>query len=271
MEPKIAHNARSMAHTLEQGQPVWKKILWFLMRPRLWGEMVRKIIAKVRSKREGSSTGAYEARAITISEALMHVSGTAEHQSISQLYAGAFEYGYERVRSCPVTMGGAGSCDLIYAVCEHLKATRAIETGVAYGWSSLAFLLSLTKRRGMLASTDLSYPIEGAEQYVGCVVPVGLRSGWRLFSGSDRQTLTKAIDSLSQIDICHYDSDKSYKGRMWAYPKLWEALRPGGVFISDDVGDNMAFLDFCKIIEREPIVVVMPQARENKFLGLIVK
>jgi hypothetical protein len=31
---------------------------------------------------------------------------------------------------------------------------------------------------------------------------------------------------------------------MFAYPLLWEALRPGGFFISDDISDNFAFRDF---------------------------
>ena len=47
------------------------------------------------------------------------------------------------------------------------------------------------------------------------------------------------------LDLCHYDSDKSYYGRRWAYPKLWEALKTGGIFISDDIQDNWAFKEFC--------------------------
>ena len=46
------------------------------------------------------------------------------------------------------------------------------------------------------------------------------------------------------IDIAHYDSDKSYQGREFAYPIIWNALKPGGLFISDDIQDNMAFAHF---------------------------
>ena len=42
---------------------------------------------------------------------------------------------------------------------------------------------------------------------------------------------------------------------MWAYGLLWEALEPGGFFVSDDIGDNDAFRVFAGSIESEPIVV----------------
>jgi hypothetical protein len=67
--------------------------------------------------------------------------------------------------------------------------------------------------------------------------------------------------------LCHYDSDKSYAGRKWTYPQLWAALRPGGIFISDDIGDNMGFRDFAQSINIDPIVV---QSNE-RFVGILLK
>ena len=51
------------------------------------------------------------------------------------------------------------------------RLRRVIETGVAYGWSSLALLLSLKNRNGLLVSTDLPYAGLDNDPYVGCVVP----------------------------------------------------------------------------------------------------
>ena len=48
------------------------------------------------------------------------------------------------------------------------------------------------------------------------------------------------------IDLCHYDSDKSWWGRAYAF-LLWKALKPGGLFISDDIQDNMFFAEFVKL------------------------
>ena len=78
-----------------------------------------------------------------------------------------------------------------------------------------------------------------------------------------------AIAQLRTIDMCHYDSDKSYEGRMWAYPRLWEALRDGGVFISDDVNDNQAFRDFCESVGVQPYI--MAKANSSHYVGIIIK
>lgn len=45
------------------------------------------------------------------------------------------------------------------------------------------------------------------------------------------------------------------------------ALRPGGLLISDDIGDNQAWRTFCAQIGRETIVV----RTGSKHLGIVVK
>ena len=46
----------------------------------------------------------------------------------------------ERARRSGCAMGGPGYIELIYAAARLTGARQAIETGVAYGWSSLALL-----------------------------------------------------------------------------------------------------------------------------------
>jgi predicted O-methyltransferase YrrM len=166
-------------------------------------------------------------------------------------------------------MGGPGNLELLYHLCEHWKAEKVIETGVAYGWSSLALLLSLRHREGArLVSTDLPYAGAGNESYVGCVVAPALREQWTLLSGSDRNGLPTALQKLGgTIDLCHYDSDKSHAGRVWAYPLLWHALRPGGLFISDDIADNLAFKEFADGLGIAPLIA----ETDGKYVGLLVK
>ena len=36
-------------------------------------------------------------------------------------------------------LGGAADLELIYNICNHIKPKLIIETGVAYGWSSVLF------------------------------------------------------------------------------------------------------------------------------------
>ena len=64
-----------------------------------------------------------------------------------------------------------------------------------------------------------------------------------------------------------YDSDKSYRGRKWAQKKIWESLNINGIYIEDDINDNIAFQEFAIALGLNPIVVKC----DEKFLGLIVK
>lgn len=158
---------------------------------------------------------------------------------------------------------------LIYALCEGLEATRVIETGVAYGWSSLALLLSLANRpTGNLWSVDLPYMGRGADAYVGVAVPPQLRQRWQLLRMADREGIPRAIRAAgAALDLVHYDSDKFETGRAWAYARLWQALRRGGMLVSDDVGDNLAFANFAQRVDVQPVIVAVA----DKFAGVLVK
>src|SRR5262249_43805840 len=101
----------------------------------------------------------------------------------------------------------------------------------------------------------------------GVAVPDELRAGWTLIRQADRGALPLALQKVGSIDLCHYDSDKSYAGRRFAYPRLWRALRPGGYFISDDIGDNVAFHEFADEVAVQPTVV----CTHEKFVGVIRK
>src|SRR6185295_5950908 len=179
-----------------------------------------------------------------------------------------FSYAHEKVKNTPYKMGGQGNIILLYNLCEHITAKYVIETGVAYGWSSLSILLSLAKRPGTsLTSTDMPYAKMGNEDYVGIVVPPELKSHWTLLRESDVSGLPKALKNQPYLDLVHYDSDKSYLGRMTSYPALYDKLRTGGVFISDDINDNLAFKHFCEQHQKRPVITQF----ENKYVGIFIK
>ena len=52
---------------------------------------------------------------------------------------------------------------------------------------------------------------------------------------------------------------------------LWDALKPGGYFISDDIGDNLAFRDFCSQIKKEPVIIQSTSQTSRKYIGILVK
>lgn len=254
---------------------------FFITRPALYPELWRRtsVMMKGRSaqeqQKENSRTEATEwcaARTVSTEEAVLRITGRPM-QSVERGSADVIAAARLEQQRCPVPMGGAGNLDLIFSLAEHLQAERVVETGVAYGWSSLAILLSLRHRPGArLASIDMPYPERNNDRYVGCVVPQDLRSQWTLIRRADRQGLPMARKALSWWDMCHYDSDKGYAGRMWAYPLLWEHLRPGGIFISDDVDDNLGFTDFSGSVGVEPVIIAMPSKdRGRKYVGVLQK
>jgi len=249
-----------------------RSLLWYSSRPKLYRQFVRRV--KARFFHRDLSPGTREAaerwceeRSMDTAEAILKITGSPMVEPVRDRFKDVFVKAEEVERTCPVKMGGAAGLDLLYWVAERLQAQHVVETGVAYGWSSLVLLLSLAKRdRGLLISTDMPYANRNNDKYVGCVVPAELRSRWQIIDRADRDALPRALRTLPSLDMCHYDSDKSYEGRMWAYPRLWNSLRPGGCFVSDDVSDNLAFRDFCRRIDANPIVVRM----SDKYAGVLI-
>ena len=91
-------------------------------------------------------------------------------------------------------MGGAGDLDLLFAASKLSKANKALETGVAYGWSSLAILESISSlKNAKLISIDMPYPKMNNEDFVGIVVPKSLKAKWTLIREPDRNGIKKAL------------------------------------------------------------------------------
>lgn len=250
---------------------VFKTFIGYLKRPDLYPELGRKIL-----KNTVNRNNAFKGKAKTHSWASSKA--VSQKEAISQLFSldsSLFRKDFEEIliqslnkeKECPVKMGGPGALELIYFACEFTKAQNVVETGVAYGWSSLASLLSLKKRNGILYSSDMPYLGQNGDQYVGYVVPEDLKRNWKLFRFADRESLPKIFGEGKKFDVVHYDSDKSYNGRVWAYHELYSNLRKGGVFISDDIGDNSAYQDFCETNKIETTVVEF----EGKFVGVFIK
>jgi signal recognition particle subunit SEC65 len=183
-----------------------------------------------------------------------------------------FERGRQRIDRLAIPfhqLGLAGSSDLrlAYSTAVGIGARDILETGVALGWSSLAFLKATERTQGRLVSVDLPYPFLIGRSWVGAAVPDDMRERWTLLRHSDRRGIPKALHISDGYDLIHYDSDKTREGRRWAYPRLWRALRPGGVLISDDVGDNEIWAQFCESIGA-PLIVVR---RHRAYSGLARK
>lgn len=262
---------QSKFNTVSEISRVLKTFIAYLKRPDLYPELRRKIVKNTLNRRNAfkgkEKTNSWaSSKAISQEEALSTLFGI-DMQPFRNEYADVLRRSERKEQECPIKMGGAGALELIYYSCEFTDAKSVVETGVAYGWSSLAALLSLKKRNGTLYSSDMPYLAQDGDRYVGCVVPENLKTNWKLFRFADKESLPKIFAESSTFDVVHYDSDKSYNGRLWAYHELYKHLRKGGVFISDDIGDNSAYQDFCEKNHLETTVVEY----EGKYIGVFIK
>lgn len=251
-----------------------RTVAWFARRPTFWPYMVALAVRKFdgSTRHECTCSGAEQwaaKRAVPVADALVAVGALAQGAPLPAGFDPALiNEGKVRAAEAKVAMGGPGDLDLIYRAVLAIGAQRVVETGVAYGWSSLSALAALRQTDGRLCSVDMPYPKAGNEAYVGIVVPREWRDRWTLIRKPDRNGVIKAIQLFDGvIDLAHFDSDKSYAGRMYAFPLLWRALRLGGLFISDDIQDNFGFRDFAASLGL-PFAVT---ESDGKYVGIIAK
>ena len=248
---------------------------WFLLRPKFYNQAFRilryRIVPHAGESTRAQATRWCEDRAVSTRTALRLLLGPGERRPMAEIERGRFEEALKSAQAVPVPMGGPGDLDLLYHLAQHERVENVIETGVAFGWSSLAILLGIGSS-GRLFSIDMPYVKGDNEQYVGSVVPADIRSRWTLIRLPDRRALPKALKALGAIQLCHYDSDKTYVGRMWGYRLLWDALESDTFFVSDDISDNDAFRVFSESVGQEPIVIRPGRPGEGtKYVGVLVK
>lgn len=248
-----------------------KTLLWYLARPTLFPELIRQAMRQLTGREPYHTEVAVaqcEQEALGVEEALQRFSPDYSVEAEHVTLRGYEKDAKRRLASIEGLMGGGANVDLLYGLASILKPLRILETGVAYGWSSLA-LLSATyaQESTKLVSVDMPYVKTNLSQLVGAAVPADLRSQWTLIRRPDREGLPIAIRLLGSLDFAHYDSDKTPEGRMFAYPLIWRSLVPKGLLVSDDVSDNNAFHRFAEEVGVTPIFVRL----EGKFAGILVK
>lgn len=232
--------------------------IWFLRRPRCWAHasfmMANRLRSRDRPAMRRDATEWVRSRVVTKFEALSQIGLSPESEDeLPRPPGDVMRTAEQLAASATVEMGGPGDLDLIYAAVVLARCSRAIESGVAAGWSSLAILSALDHLgKGQLVSVDMPYPKRNNEDWVGVVIPQHLRADWTLIREPDRFGLRRAVRTFGgRIDFCHYDSDKSYWGRKYGYRIMWNALSPGGIFISDDIQDNFAFREFMHEVRQD--------------------
>lgn len=252
--------------------PKLKTVIWFLKRPEYYAQIFQ-ILKRNRNKAKENtreeSTRWCEALAISQSEALSAITGSNNFTQLEILFPQAMANARRQSQNTPVEMGGEGAISLIYHLVKDSRPDHCIETGVAYGWSSLAILLGIKENlNSKLISNDMPYVNGGNEDFVGTVVPEYLKNQWELHRMADITGIPLALKKFNHsLDFIHYDSDKSYTGRAWATPLLWDSLKSGGIMMIDDINDNIAFKEFCEQRSLKPVII----EHNMKYVGILKK
>lgn len=174
------------------------------------------------------------------------------------------------LENLPYQLGGGGFYPFLYFITRYTKPNNIVETGVAAGFSSYAFLKAIDfNQKGHLYSSDFPYfRLPSPEKYIGIVVEESLKKYWHLYIEGDEINLEKIVNKIDHIDIFHYDSDKSYSGRKMAMSLIEQKLKANSIILMDDIKDNCFFYDY--IQQNSPGDWSIFEY-EGKYIGMIGK
>jgi hypothetical protein len=160
------------------------------------------------------------------------------------------------------------SRNFLYFICRILKPKIVVETGVAYGLSSLYILKALENNNsGKLYSVDSVFRPWHSKNMIGSIIPENLKTNWNLILGSSNKVLPNLFNNLTQVDIFIHDSLHTYKNMMFEFECALNNIK-NGMIISDDILGNDAFHDFSI---KNNIINNLIQVDNNTGLGIIGK
>ena len=177
------------------------------------------------------------------------------------------QWGTAKIKSTGVRLGGGGAYTFLYFICRIKRPQTVVETGVAAGWSSAAILNALAENgSGKLYSSDLPYRKRpGAYKFIGILVEDRFKENWDLNITGDKKALPEILKKVERVNLFHFDSDKSYRGREFAFKTIKRHLSKDAVLIFDDIQDNFHFKDLVQQYKLQYFVFEF----EGKFFGVI--
>ena len=147
--------------------------------------------------------------------------------------------------------------EVLYVAARLMRPRRIVETGVAAGTSSAAWLTALARNgdEGQLVSIDLPKRAEGdatpgytyipPERDSGWAIPDRLRDRHELLLGPSSELLPDVL-ARGQAEIFFHDSDHSEQNMRFEFGAAWPAIPPGGLLVSHDVHKHAAFDAFAR-------------------------
>ena len=154
------------------------------------------------------------------------------------------------------------TASLLYTLVRHTKPALAVEVGVADGRSTQVILSALdANNAGRLVSVDIKDDVGGGANG---------HPRWSLRVHSPgRSSSDQLRDLLAEVgspDLFFHDASHSYYDQYAEYFVAWEHMRPGSLFVSDDVDWSCAFIDMATAFCVQPIVLNEGRKAAGMFL-----
>jgi len=153
--------------------------------------------------------------------------------------------------------------ELLGFVVQKFSPSKIVETGVANG-ASTRRILDAFQSFGLTDSRLHSIDVDAR-----VATPDLMKNAqFRFHHLGENDTFEEIMDAIGTIDFFYHDSDHSFRNQMLEYSIAWESLNSeNGILMSDDINWSNAFLDFCKKVNRSPLLL----ADGSTFSGIIVK
>jgi len=165
----------------------------------------------------------------------------------------------------------ASNYELLYFIIRKFRPKNVLETGVAIGFSSCFILAGMKKNNyGKLFSSDFHYlGVKDSKKYIG-FLPKKLKydGDWSLLINGDEFNIPKFLNIIgnNKIDFFHYDSDKSYRGKLNTMNLVNKNTTKDTIYVFDDIQDDFFFRDFVKKKNLKHIIIEVDN--KNKFCGI---
>jgi predicted O-methyltransferase YrrM len=140
---------------------------------------------------------------------------------------------------------------LLYTLVRHTKPSLTVEVGVADGRSTQVILSALDANdAGRLVSVDISNDVGGG---------AGGHPRWSLRvhspGRSSSEQLRRLFAQIGPPDLFFHDASHAYYDQYAEYLAAWGHMRPGSLFVSDDVDWSFAFYDLTTAFSVRPVVL----------------
>ena len=97
--------------------------------------------------------------AVNIADLSRHLPFSFVALRVEEIYPDYITGALLRSRTCPATVGGSANLDLLFSLARSISARRIVETGVAFGWSSLASFVGNCRPRAGLHRLQRRSPV----------------------------------------------------------------------------------------------------------------